>query len=96
MYYCLVEVHHLVRSMPCLYKETVGDAVKCGLVGHYTSVCKKTKDDEVTANSVQIMHSTMSTINVNLCQFKVGNKIEYDKAIRKQLHCKKCHGLRTL
>ena len=46
---------------------------------------KKTKD-EVTGNSVQVLHSTLGTINVNLYQFKVsGNEIEYDKTIRKQL-----------
>jgi hypothetical protein len=56
-----------------------------------SSVCKKagdkkTKDEEVTSNSVQFMHSTMGAVNINLCQFKVtGNKIEYNKAISKQL-----------
>ena len=40
----------------------------------------------MTANTVQIMHSTMSTTNIKLCQFRVlGNKIEYNQAIRKQL-----------
>ena len=35
---------------------------------------------------MQIMHSTMGTINTNLCQFKVsGTEIEYNKAIRRQL-----------
>ena len=46
----------------------------------------KTKEEEVTANSVQNMHSTMSTVSINLCQFKVsGNEIEYNKAIKQQL-----------
>jgi hypothetical protein len=46
----------------------------------------KTKEEEVTANSVQNMHSTMSTVSINLCQFKVsGNEIEYNKAIKEQL-----------
>ena len=47
---------------------------------------QKKKDEEVTANSVQVMHSTMGAININLCQFKVsGNEIEYDKESKKQI-----------
>jgi hypothetical protein len=63
----------------------------CGQVGQYTSVCKKpgdkkTKEEEVTANSVQIMHSIIGAININLCQLKVlGNESEYNKQIWKQL-----------
>ena len=39
----------------------------------------------MTANTVQIMHSTMSTTHIKLCQFRVSvNKIEYNQAIRKQ------------
>jgi hypothetical protein len=37
-------------------------------------VDKKTKDEEVTENSVQVK----GAININLCQFKVlGNEIEF-------------------
>ena len=47
---------------------------------------QKKKDEEVTANLVQVMHSTMGAININLCQFKVsGNEIEYDRESKKQI-----------
>ena len=40
----------------------------------------------MTANTVQIMHSTMSTPKINLCQFRAsGKEIKYNQAIRKQM-----------
>ena len=57
-------------------------------------VCKKpsektTKEEEVTANTVQIMQSTMSATHIHLCQFRVsGNEIEYNQAIRRQLQAR--------
>ena len=78
-----------VRKTTCkAYNST---CLKCCHVGHYTKLCKKngekkTKEEEVTANTVQIMHITMSTTHINLCRFRVsGNEIEYNQAIRKQL-----------
>jgi hypothetical protein len=47
---------------------------------------KKTKEEKVTTNTVQIMHITVSTADINLCQFRVlGQEIENKQAIRKQL-----------
>ena len=59
-----------VRKISC--KAFNSTCKKCNQVEHYTSVCKKpgdkkTKDEEVTENSVQVM----GPININLCQFKV-------------------------
>ena len=40
----------------------------------------------MTTNTVQIMHSTVSTADINLCQFRVlGQEIENKQAIRNQL-----------
>ena len=46
---------------------------KCSQVGHFTKVCKKMvekkkKEEQITTNTVQIMHSTVGTADVNLCQ----------------------------
>ena len=81
-----------VRKTTCkAYNST---CLKCCHVGHYTKLCKKngekkTKEEEVTANTVQIMHSTMSTTNINLCQCRVSvNKIESNqKAVRYETKC---------
>ena len=58
---------------------------KCSQVRHFTKVCKKTvekktKEEQVTTSTVQIMHSTVGTADANLCQFRVsGKEIEYRK-----------------
>ena len=78
-----------IRKATCkAYNSTY---LKCSQVGHYTKVCKKngekrTTEEELTANTVQIMCTTISTTHIILCQFRVsGNEIQYNQAIRKQL-----------
>ena len=66
-----------VRKMTC--KAYNSKCLKCRQVGHYTKVCKKTvekktKEEHVTTNTVQIMHSTVSTADINLCQFSVSGR----------------------
>ena len=74
---------------PCTSKAFNSTCKKCSLVVQYTCLCKrgeKKKDEEVSANSVQVMYSTMGANNINQCQFTVSwNEIEYDRAIKKQL-----------
>ena len=78
-----------IRKTTC--KAYNSKCLKCSQVCHITKVCKKTvkkktKEEQVTTNTVQIMHSTMSTADVNLCQLRVlGKEIEYKHAIRDQL-----------
>ena len=57
---------------------------------------KKTKEEKVTTNTVQIMHITVSTADINLCQFRVlGQEIENKQAIRNQLRMRPNEELRS-
>ena len=61
-----------IRKTTC--KTYKSKRLKCSQVRH------------VTTNTVQILHSTVSTADINLCQFRVsGKEIDYRQAIRKQL-----------
>ena len=53
-----------MRKTAC--KAYTSKCQKCSQVGHFTKVYKKTvdkktKEEQVTTNTVQIMHSTMGT-----------------------------------